>query len=183
MAGATEEPDSELIRRAAVRFRTEDGRPIPATEPVGYHIFMVVSGRAQLHTPDFARTYVGESGGRSRILLIESDPMLGLDLADALEAAGLQTVGPLRRPAEALSLLPYLTMQAVVLGQERWDEAGRAILRRLRRWDVPVVVHAALPDERELAVELADVPILSRPAWASDVVAAVKPLLPVRSRP
>ena len=109
--------------------------------------------------------------------------MLGLDLADALEAAGLQTVGPLRRPAEALSLLPYLTMQAVVLGQERWDEAGRAILRRLRRWDVPVVVHAALPDERELAVELADVPILSRPAWASDVVAAVKPLLPVRSRP
>lgn len=103
--------------------------------------------------------------------------MLGLDLADALETAGLEAVGPLRRPAEALALLPFLAVQGVVLGQERWDEAGRAILRRLRRWQVPVVVHAR-PDAPGLAADLDAVPVLNRPAWAEDLVGAVAPLLP-----
>lgn len=136
---------------------------------------------ASLRLPDLGETYVGDASERAHVLLIESDPMLGLDLTDALEAAGPRTIGPLRRPVEALSLLPTLCVPGVVLGQERWDAAGRAILRRLRRWEMSVVVHAAPPDAPDLAAELDDVPVLTRPAWAEDVVGAVAALRPVRS--
>lgn len=144
---------------------------------------MSVFGLPSLRMCNFDQTYVEKIDSRPCVLLVEADPILGLDLVDALEAADLHALGPFRRPAEALSLLPYLTMQGVVLGQEQWDGTGLAILRQLRGWGIPTVVHAACPDEPGLVAEFWDVPVLSRPAWADDIVDTVAPLLPARSRP
>lgn len=107
------------------------------------------------------------------VLLIEPNPVIGLDVTDALVTAGLRTLAPVPDAASALLLLPHLQPDCVVFGQEQLDEVSGILLQALRRRGVPVVLHASPGIRSAYAVGSEDVLVLSRPAWSGDVVEAV----------
>ncbi|WP_342153394.1 hypothetical protein [Methylorubrum sp. SB2] len=120
----------------------------------------------------------GEAGIGPLVLLIEPDPILGLDLADALAGAGLHAFGPVPNAASGLTLLPHLAPDYVVLGLPRRDEASASLLEALRQRGIPFVAHGTPEGTAELPADI----LLREPVLAQDVVEMLTPLLRLRSR-
>lgn len=105
---------------------------------------------------------------RGLVLIVDSDPVVGLDLADALEAAGYRVTGPIRTAAEAEAWLAHWTPALAVIDAALADGPCDGIAGALRLRNVPFLVHTEAA--RALPTALAGVPRLSRPAWHRDVV-------------
>ncbi|WP_198580606.1 hypothetical protein [Methylorubrum sp. DB1722] len=111
----------------------------------------------------------GETGIGPLLLLIEPEPVVGLDLADALRGAGLRVFGPLPDAASGLTLLPHVSPNYVVIGLLQGDEAGANLIVSLRLRSIPFVAHGS-PDAT------GGVPVgalLYEPVLAQDIVASV----------
>lgn len=132
-----------------------------------------------LHLGLHSASLAGEAGIGPLVLLIEPDPVLGLDLADALASAGLHAFGPVPDAASGLTLLAHLAPDYVVLGLPRRDEAGVNLLEALRQRGIPFVAHGT-PDG---TAELSDDILLLEPVLAQDVVEMLTLPLRLRSRP
>lgn len=80
-----------------------------------------------------------------RILIVEDDFLLSMDLAAALESAGAKVIGPASSVAEALELLdpsPCVASLDVQLG----DETSFPIADELARRGVPFVFVTGTPE-------------------------------------
>jgi two-component system, response regulator PdtaR len=109
------------------------------------------------------------SNARGLVLLAETDPVLGLDLADALETAGYQVTGPIRTVAAAEAWLAQWQPAAAVIEAMLADGSSAGLAQVLRARRVPFLVHAA-PGGNSCPGALAGAPRLTRPAWHRDVV-------------
>ncbi|CAO4162845.1 Histidine kinase [Methylorubrum populi] len=107
-------------------------------------------------------------GQEDVVLLVEADPVVGLDLADALEAAGYRVTGPIRTAAEAEAQLAHQIPALAVLDCATTDDARLA--RTLHRRGVPFLVCAERDGPTGRSVEFTAMPWLSKPAWHHDVV-------------
>lgn len=108
-------------------------------------------------------------GQEDFVLLVEADPVVGLDLADALEAAGYRVTGPIRTAAEAEMSLSHRIPALAVLDFTEVDGAGSRLARTLHRRGVPFLVCAERGGATGRDREFADMPCLSKPAWHRDV--------------
>jgi len=110
------------------------------------------------------------------VLLTETDPVIAVDLSDALENAGYRVLGPAATVAEALSLLeqdsPTLAVIDVILKDGRCTGLARA----LRQWAVPFLVHSAARQDQRLTGDFQGAPWLSKPALPADVMAVLDEL-------
>lgn len=120
---------------------------------------------------------------RGLVLLAETDPVIGLDLADALEAAGYQVTGPIRTAAEAEAWLALWHPIAAVIDATLADGAGAALARVLRERSIPFLVHGSAIGSDQIGEPLFGAPYLSRPAWHRDVVGLLIQLPQSRSVP
>lgn len=111
----------------------------------------------------------------SPILLVEADPVAGLDLMEALEAAGYRVTGPARTAAEAQAWLARANPALAVLDLAIVDGAATQLARTLRRRGVPFLV-CTDGESRDRLPEFADVPCLTKPAWHRDVVGTMDDL-------
>ncbi len=106
------------------------------------------------------------------ILLVEADPVVGLDLADALESAGYRVAGPVRTVAEAETCLADRRPALAVLDLGTKD--GARLACTLRQRGVPFLVCAEQTGGADPSVGFMDaltgVPSLAKPAWHRDVV-------------
>jgi DNA-binding response OmpR family regulator len=89
-----------------------------------------------------------------RILVVEDEPFIALDLADAVEQAGGEVVGPAMSVAEALALIEAQPIDAAILDFNLIDGDATPIIRRLASTPAPLVLHTgasvtALPDVGE----------------------------------
>ena len=104
------------------------------------------------------------------VLIVEEEPIVALDLACAVEAAGARVVGPVASTAEALRLLADATVDAAIIDVQLEDRDITPVAIALIERHVPFVVHSGtgLPDE--LAREHPDLPLLMKPAGADAVL-------------
>lgn len=81
------------------------------------------------------------------VLIVEDEAIIGLDIADAIEQAGGEPVGPAASVAEALHLLEREDVKAAICDVNLPDGDIGPVLEVLAKSGIPVVVHtgAGLP--------------------------------------
>jgi two-component system, response regulator PdtaR len=115
---------------------------------------------------------------RMRILIVEDEAVLALDLGDMLEAEGYTVVGPARNGRRALELFQQHPVDLVLCDihiQGDWDGIETAQqLRALR--PVPLIYLTALSDKETLDRALLTAPAayLTKPATAPGLRAAIE---------
>jgi PAS domain S-box-containing protein len=118
-----------------------------------------------------------EEGDRKAcILIVEDDALLAIDLAQCLETAGFQVVGPAATVDKALKLIRQVGCDAAVLDVHLGKETSEAIAIDLRARGKPVLVvtghlHQQLPPT------LASAPRLSKPFQPKSFIAELRQCL------
>lgn len=77
-----------------------------------------------------------------RVLIAEDEPLVGLDLEDAVLEAGAAPVGPFPSVAAALAALAHSKVDAAILDVRLIDGDSFPVAEALTRADVPIVFHS-----------------------------------------
>ena len=85
-----------------------------------------------------------------RILIVEDEALVALDLEMTLRAAGAETVGPCLRLARALAMAERETVDGVVLDIRLGREESYPIADLLHERGVAIVFHSGHADARHL---------------------------------
>jgi DNA-binding response OmpR family regulator len=75
-----------------------------------------------------------------RILIVEDDVLLAMDLAEQLEASGFQVVGPCLSAAQALDTFEKEGCDVAVLDINLGHGTSEPVAKRLRSMSIPFVV-------------------------------------------
>ncbi|RTQ49683.1 response regulator [Hymenobacter gummosus] len=115
---------------------------------------------------------------RVRVLIVEDEAVLALDLGDMLEAEGYTVVGPARNGRRALELFQQNPVDLVLCDihiQGDWDGIETAQQLRAQR-QVPIIYLTALSDKETLDRALLTTPAayLTKPATAPGLRAAIE---------
>ncbi|HEX2552914.1 MAG TPA: hypothetical protein VHL98_04380 [Microvirga sp.] len=109
-------------------------------------------------------------------LVVEDDPRTGLDLADALEAAGCAVAGPFRSGRDAARWLERFTPDVAVVDPALADGLCPALLATLRARGIRVVMHSGDPRTGSPVPARAGETCVGKPTPAAAIVAAVHAL-------
>jgi len=85
-----------------------------------------------------------------RILLVEDDAIIALDLAQSMAEAGYDVLGPAARVAEALDLLRDSGCDAAVLDINLGEETSEAVAIELERRSIPFVTLSGYDADQQL---------------------------------
>ena len=108
-----------------------------------------------------------------RVLIVEDEAIIALDIADQLTHAGFQVVGPAPSVAKALKLLTDVGCDIALLDVNLRDETAEAVARQLRSQRTPFLFLSAVPRD-QLPSGFDDEVLLSKPAKADVLVAALQ---------
>ena len=109
-----------------------------------------------------------------RVLVVEDDAMIALDIARELTDAGLEVVGPAISVAKALRLIGDYGCDAAVLDVNLGNnETSEPVARELRARSTPFVVLSGYSSEQH-PPGLHGAPVLSKPARPGTLVAALR---------
>lgn len=97
---------------------------------------------------------------RRKVLLVEDEAIIAMDLEQWLTEIGFEVVGPFRRNSDALGALVRTTVDLAVLDYLLVDGECRGVADRLERIGVPYVF---LTGCRELHDGRGGVPVLGKP--------------------
>src|SRR6185295_3946750 len=108
-----------------------------------------------------------------RVLVVEDDALLGLDLTEQLTDAGLEVVGPAVSVAKALKLIGQTGCDAAVLDVNLGRETAEPVALELRARGTPFVVLSGYSsDQHPLGFHGA--PMLSKPARPEELIALLR---------
>jgi CheY-like chemotaxis protein len=114
---------------------------------------------------------------RRRILVVEDELLIALDLGSLLGALGYEVVGPVARAGQALALAGAERLDGAILDVHlRGGEQSYAVADRLIAAGVPVAFCTAY-DEGSLDAAYAGCPLLRKPFTEAEVSAVVGRLL------
>ncbi|HSI19682.1 MAG TPA: response regulator [Sphingomonas sp.] len=108
---------------------------------------------------------------KHRILIVEDESIIALNLADAVEDAEAELVGPVGSVAEALALLATTPINGAVLDANLFDGVVTPLALHLLDLGVPFVIHTGTGMPVDLAARPLDAPLMMKPATATSVVA------------
>jgi len=108
----------------------------------------------------------------TRVLVVEDDALIALDIARQLTDAGLQVVGPAISVAKARRLIEETGCDVAVLDVNLGNETSEPIARDLRARGTPFVVLSGYASEQH-PPGLHGAPVLSKPARPGDLVATL----------
>ena len=110
---------------------------------------------------------------RMRVLVVEDDALIALDITRQLTNAGFQVVGPAVSVTRALKLIGEHGCDIAVLDVNLGDrETSEPIAQELRTRATPFIVLSGYARD-EHAPAFAGAPILSKPASPSELIAAL----------
>lgn len=113
----------------------------------------------------------------SRILVVEDEVLIALEIAQALEAEGFEVVGPCHTVSRALDQLDNPDCcDAVVLDANLRDENARPVARALLTLKIPFVVVSGY-DASQLPDEFAAAPVLAKPLRTEHLITQLRRLL------
>jgi CheY-like chemotaxis protein len=110
-----------------------------------------------------------------RILIVEDDPIIALDLAEMLQSAGAAVVGPTHTVARALRLIERQAIDAAVLDYRLERDTAILVGERLTRDGVPFLFHTSSRPGPERAFP--SVRILDKPTRPERLIAEIKALV------
>lgn len=117
----------------------------------------------------------GSFAGR-RIMIVEDDPIIGMDIADIFQTRGAEVTGPFTTVANALKALrdiPDVAVLDVNLGHETSD----AIAEQLSSLAIPFLILSGQMDSSDLIDAFRGTPIVSKPFGEDELTAQVNNLL------
>lgn len=125
--------------------------------------------------------YSLETGLRagSRILLVEDDLLIALDLEEGLLELGCEVVGPYGRLDQAMAAVDR-SLDGAIIDLNLRGQHSFPLIERLREHEVPTVVCSGYVELPEMRTRLAGIPVLSKPCTPAQLVAAVAGRVPVR---
>ena len=112
-----------------------------------------------------------------RILLVEDDPIIALDLRQTLEAAGATVIGPAPDVASATALLQNRPFDVAVLDHLIVGGDSLPVADELSRRGVRFLFHTS--HRGMLAQRFPGAPLIDKPSRAGELVAAVAALVNV----
>lgn len=107
-----------------------------------------------------------------RILVVEDDPIIGLDISDILTSRGARVIGPFTNVASALKAIrdkPDAALLDVNLGQETTDP----VALQLSELSIPFLVLSGQLDSSDLGEAFRGVSIMAKPFRERDLVSAL----------
>ena len=110
-----------------------------------------------------------------RVLVVEDEPLLALDLESELSAAGFDVVGPAASVARALGLIDELGCDTALLDVNLGLETSEAVALALRARGTPFVVMSGYAQD-ELPAALIAAPFVSKPVKSADLLLAFRQL-------
>ena len=114
----------------------------------------------------------------SVVMVVEDEPLVGLDLVDMLEAAGAYVVSA-KRAGEAISSLDRFEIAAAVLDINLGDHNCSAVCEHLWKRDIPFLFYTGYSPTLG---GWDNVPVLQKPAMPQEIVEAVERLCGSRQR-
>jgi DNA-binding response OmpR family regulator len=105
-----------------------------------------------------------------RVLVVEDDALLGLDIAEQLEDAGFKVIGPAVSVARAFRMLEEAGCDAAVLDVNLGKETAEPIAIELRARGTPFIVLSGYSSDQH-PPGFHGAPSLSKPARPDDLIA------------
>lgn len=105
-----------------------------------------------------------------KILIVEDEVILALDLRFAMEDLGADVIGPCHRLSRALEIADAAPIDGAILDVDLAGEAVFPLADHLRRRRVPFVFHTGRHNPAELAHLYGDVTICKKPSTPERVV-------------
>ncbi len=107
------------------------------------------------------------------ILIVEDEPLVALDLAEAVLRVAGRPVGPVPTVAEALELLKTEDIEAAILDANLTDRDVTPLALALIGRGVPFIVHTGTGLPEELARQYPGITVVPKPARSTRVLAAL----------
>lgn len=112
-----------------------------------------------------------------RILLVEDEVLIALQVESTLEEAGFVVIGPCQSVAQALARLDIPNCcDAAVLDANLRNESADPVAKALSALGIPFVVTTGY-DLKQLHGEMAARPVLSKPFSSDELISQLKQLL------
>ncbi len=109
-----------------------------------------------------------------KILIVEDDPLIAMDLQDFIAQAGAVVIGPAHNVRNALKLIESNTIDLAVLDYRLENETSGAIAERLHGLKVPFLFHTSFRGTIES--DHPGIPILDKPAGSGRLISALQAL-------
>jgi len=113
----------------------------------------------------------------ARILIVEDEVLLAIDLADRLKREGCDVIGPASREAKALALLERVRPDAVVLDLNLDGKLPIGLAKTLVARQIPFVIVTGYGNRQLDVAMLQQAPRLDKPIKMPDLVRALSNLI------
>lgn len=111
-----------------------------------------------------------------RVLIVEDETLIALELADIVEGYRGRVVGPFRSNREALSVLDREAVDAAVLDLNLADGEATPTARKLVEAGVPLLICTAGTMPRAMRQMWPDLPVQRKPVQAERLASALRDL-------
>ena len=118
----------------------------------------------------------------ARVLLVEDEALTAIAMAQAVEAAGCQVLGPVGRVQDAIDLVRTTRPDAAVLDVNLLGQPSFPIARILDSMGVPFLFCTGYNSLNDIDAYLRQAPVLTKPVNPADLVGAVNTLLAAGTR-
>lgn len=112
----------------------------------------------------------------ARVLIVEDQPLLALDLQNLLEAYGYEVVAWASNLEEAEQIIAKVAIDVALVDFLLNEQPADPLAKQLAAKNIPFAFCTG-SDEKDLASRHPSVPILTKPYMAEDVILQVQSLL------
>ncbi len=109
----------------------------------------------------------------SRVLIVEDEFFIALDIGEQLADAGFEVVGPAPSVAKALRLVAEPGCDVAVLDVNLGSETSELVAQKLRESEKPFIVLSGYAGDARRPW-FGDAPVLSKPLRMADLVAVLR---------
>ena len=111
----------------------------------------------------------------NRILIVEDEPMVAIDIEAAVLDAGCAVAGIARNTAEALAIIDRAGCEAVILDGCLAGESAAPVAARLRSAGIPFIAVSGYTPDR-LSGWLDDTKLIGKPFCIDQLIVAIRGL-------
>ncbi|SIQ44501.1 Response regulator receiver domain-containing protein [Rhizobium sp. RU35A] len=104
---------------------------------------------------------------RPRILVLEDDMLLAMDMEDHLVSRGYEVCGPYGRVGQALEAIPQLSLAGAIADLNLAGELSFPVIDCLRQHGVPVIVCSGYAELPQVKARLDGLPLIAKP-WSPE---------------